>query len=216
MSGFFLARLAESPLDYISWVLIVVFSICVHEYAHARVALRCGDDTAARAGHLTLNPLVQMGPRSLLVLALIGIAWGAVPIDPSRLRRVDRTKVAFAGPAANLILAVVFAGLTVAAIRLMGTGRVEGAPSLLATASRANATLFIFNMLPIPMFDGWSVLEGFFPRLEDFHARLGPQLNWIVLIAIFMTPVFGFVWHFGQSASLLAIALWARLFGLAG
>ena len=61
MNGFFLSRLAESPLDYISWVLIIVFSICVHEYAHARAALRYGDDTAARSGHLTLNPLVQMG-----------------------------------------------------------------------------------------------------------------------------------------------------------
>lgn len=216
MNGFFLSRLAESPWDYVSWVIVIVFSICVHEYAHARTALRYGDDTAARSGHLTLNPLVQMGPQSLLILALIGIAWGATPIDPSRLRRADRAKVAFAGPAANLILAIVFAGLTVAAIRLMGSGRIEGAPSLLATAARANATLFIFNMLPIPMFDGWSVLEGAFPRLEDLRARLGPRLNWIVLIVIFMTPVFDFVWRFGHAASLLAISLWARLFGMTG
>lgn len=216
MNGFFLSRLAESPLDYISWVLIIVFSICVHEYAHARAALRYGDDTAARAGHLTLNPLVQMGLQSLLILALIGIAWGAVPIDPSRMRRADRAKVAFAGPAANLILAIAFAGLAVLAIRVLGASHIEGAPSLLVTAARANATLFIFNMLPIPMFDGWAVLENAFPRLEDFRARLGPQLNWIVLLVIFMTPVFDFVWSFGHTTALLAIALWARLFGLAG
>lgn len=216
MSGFFLSRLAESPLDYISWVLIIVFSICVHEYAHARAALRYGDDTAARAGHLTLNPLVQMGLQSLLILALIGIAWGAVPIDPSRMRRADRAKVAFAGPAANLILAIAFAGLAVLAIRVLGASHIEGAPSLLVTAARANATLFIFNMLPIPMFDGWTVLENAFPRLEDFRARLGPQLNWIVLLVIFMTPVFDFVWSFGHTTALLAITLWARLFGLAG
>ena len=215
MSGFFLSRLAESPWDYVSWVLIIMFSICVHEYSHARMALRCGDDTAARAGHLTLNPLVQMGPQSMIVLALIGIAWGAVPVSPARLSRGERSLVAFAGPAANLLLAVVFAGLAVTGIRILGEAGGMGAPYLLAKAAQANATLFILNMLPIPMFDGWSVLEGAAPALEDVRRRMGPQLGWIVLIVVLVTPVFDFVWAGGNAFAFQIMNLWAHLIGLA-
>ncbi len=213
MSAFFLTRLAESPWDYISWVLIIMFSICVHEYSHARTALRCGDDTAARAGHLTLNPLVQMGLQSMIVLALIGIAWGAVPVSPGRLSRIDRAKVAFAGPASNLILALVFAGLATLAFRFAGPSALDGAPRLLVVAAHANATLFLFNMLPVPMFDGWSVAEGFVPSLEGVRARMGPHLNWIVLLVVFLTPVFDFVWTGGIALGNAAIVLWARLLG---
>ncbi|MBU4459188.1 MAG: site-2 protease family protein [Verrucomicrobia bacterium] len=216
MNGFFLSRLAESPLDYISWVLIIVFSICVHEYAHARAALRYGDDTAARSGHLTLNPLVQMGLQSLLILALIGIAWGAVPIDPSRMRRADRAKVAFAGPAANLLLTIVFSGLALLATRLLGDPEGTGAPYLLARAAQANATLFVLNMLPIPMFDGWSVAESYVPAMENFRLRVGPQLNGILLFVMFLTPLFSFVWLGGDLIAVQAVNLWAHLFGLAG
>lgn len=216
MSGFFLSKLAESPWDYVSWVLIIMFSICVHEYAHARMALRCGDDTAARAGHLTLNPLVQMGPQSMLMLALIGIAWGAVPVSPGNLSRSGRAKVAFAGPASNLLLAIVAAGLAMVAARLLGDAEGRGAPYLLAKAAQANATLFVLNMLPIPMFDGWSVAESHIPAMERFRLRVGPQLNWILLLLMFLTPLFSFVWFGGDLIAVHALRLWAALLGFGG
>lgn len=216
MSGFFLSKLAESPWDYVSWVLIIMFSICVHEYSHARMALRCGDDTAARAGHLTLNPLVQMGPQSMLMLAIIGIAWGAVPVNPGLLSRSGRAKVAFAGPAANLLLAFIAAGLAMIVTRILGDSSGHGAPYLLAKTAQANATLFVLNMLPIPMFDGWSVAESHFPAMEGLRVRLGPQLNWILLILMFLTPLFSFVWLGGERIAVQAIRLWAAILGLAG
>jgi len=216
VSGFFLSRLAESPWDYVSWVLIIMFSICVHEYAHARMALRCGDDTAARAGHLTLNPLVQMGPQSMLVLALIGIAWGAVPVNPVALSRSGRAKVAFAGPAANLLLAIVASGLAVVAARFLGDSEGRGAPYLFAKAAQANATLFVLNMLPIPMFDGWAVAESHIPAMEGFRLRIGPQLNWIILLVMFLTPLFSFVWLGGDLIAVHALRLWATVLGLGG
>jgi Zn-dependent protease len=214
MSAFFLSRLAESPWDYVSWVLIIMFSICVHEYSHARMALRCGDDTAARAGHLTLNPLVQMGPQSMIILALIGIAWGAVPVNPARLGRGQRAKVAFAGPAANLLMSLLFAGLTVAGIRILGETGGRGAPYLLAKTAQANATLFLLNMLPIPMFDGWTILEGAAPALEDVRRRAGPQLSWILLVVVLVSPVLDFVWAGGDALAYQAMRLWAFLIGL--
>ena len=89
-------------------LLVVVFSVCLHEYAHARAALWQGDATAAEQGHLTLNPLKQMGPMSLIMLLIIGIAWGAVPVNPGRMRhRYSDALVSFAGPATNLALFLV-------------------------------------------------------------------------------------------------------------
>ena len=83
----FVEMAKSNPFFYFSWVFIVVFSICVHEYAHAATALQLGDDTAAQSGHLTLNPMVQMGGTSLAALLLVGVAWGAVPVNPPRRSR---------------------------------------------------------------------------------------------------------------------------------
>lgn len=216
MSGLFVNLLLTSPWDYISWVVIIVFSICVHEMAHAWTALRHGDDTAARAGHLTLNPMVQMGLQSMIVLALFGIAWGAAPFNPARLDRAARSRVAFSGPAANLALAVVFSGLTALSLLAFGPDRAAGMTRALATASRANATLFLFNMLPLPMLDGWAVLAGFFPSMDGLRARLGAQVNLIFLLVMFLTPAFSLVWRGGHAVAVTLISLWARLVGLGG
>ena len=94
---------------YIMWVTVVMFSICLHEAAHAYVAMKQGDPTAANHGHLSLNPIKQMGTFSIIMLLLIGIAWGAVPVDPRRMRhKYSEALVSFAGPAANLLLFFAF------------------------------------------------------------------------------------------------------------
>ncbi len=95
----------------VSWAVWVIFSICLHELAHGWVAIKLGDDTPRLAGHMTWNPLVHMGPYSLLMFVVIGIAWGAMPINPSRLRgKYAEAMVALAGPLTNLGLAII--GLT--------------------------------------------------------------------------------------------------------
>ena len=86
MSGLFITRLFEEPYYTFIWLLVIVFSICCHEFAHAWTALHQGDPTAAEQGHLTLNPLKQMGVFSLIMLAIMGIAWGAVTVNPSRMK----------------------------------------------------------------------------------------------------------------------------------
>ncbi|MCK5845103.1 MAG: site-2 protease family protein, partial [Victivallales bacterium] len=86
-------------------LLIIVFSICCHEYMHARTALWQGDDTAARTGHLTLNPLKQMGLISIFMLFMFGIAFGQVPVNPNKMRKPwGEALVSFAGPFANIAL----------------------------------------------------------------------------------------------------------------
>ena len=77
--------------------LAVIPSICLHEYFHAQVAFWCGDDTAAHYGHLTLNPLRQMGWISLVMFFILGIAWGMVPVDRRRLSKGQAALVSFSG-----------------------------------------------------------------------------------------------------------------------
>ena len=75
MSGLFITNLWRDPYFFFGAAFLVVFSICCHEFMHAWVAMKEGDCTAADAGHLTLNPLKQMGWFSLLLFAFLGIAW---------------------------------------------------------------------------------------------------------------------------------------------
>ena len=105
----FIQTMFRDPQMFFSQLLIVVFSICCHEYLHALTAYKLGDPTAAMRGHLTLNPLKQMGFISLLMLFFIGIAWGQVPVDTRNLRgKHAPALVAAAGPVTNLMLSLLF------------------------------------------------------------------------------------------------------------
>jgi len=203
----FIRYIQTNPWFFFSWIFVIILSICVHEFAHAFVALKRGDDTAARQGHLSLNPLVQMGPTSLFMLAIIGVAWGAVPINPARYRtRGDAALVAFAGPAANLLLAVAFGVLALL---------LRGAPVAADTCvlgCQANGVLFVLNMLPVPMLDGWSVFSMFFPALERVTPQQAQTVSLVALMLIFVSPLGDFVW----SAGLALGGVWLRVLGVVG
>ena len=212
--NFFVSNLAQDPFYFLSWVGIVSFSICFHEYAHASMALKRGDDTAAQLGHLTLNPMVQMGPMSIVMLLLIGIAWGAVPINPGRLRtRADAAMVSFAGPAANLLLSLVFGG-AVAALLSLGDPSASLIVRFCAYGCVANGVLFVFNMLPVPMFDGWSIFSLFVPAMRDVDPQKAQNISLIVLAIVFITPAGSLIWGLGTALSSVLMGAWARLFAL--
>ncbi len=153
---------SENPADrffFFCVVIAVVVSIVLHELAHGWMAIRLGDDTPIRLGRMTGNPLVHMGPWSLLALAIAGIAWGQMPIDPSRLRgRYGGTKVALAGPAMNLLLAVVCLTAFAVWVGLGGNatdGTVAGnGQQMLWIGGMINLVLMCFNLMPIPPLDG--------------------------------------------------------------
>ncbi len=191
----FVTRILENPAVYVPWVLLVAFSICIHEFMHAYTAHRLGDDTAAESGHLTLNPLVQMGWISLVMLLLIGIAWGSVPVNPSRLRgRYASAAVSFAGPLSNLVLCALF-GLFAMALR----NTLPDSPLVLimSLGSLVNGALFVLNMIPAPPLDGWSILSDFVPALKNLSPQVLSQMSWFLLLLIFMTNAFSFVWSGG-------------------
>lgn len=185
----FISQLWENPRFFLSWILFVVFSVCLHEFMHSFVALKEGDDTAARLGHLTLNPFRQMGFFSLIMLLLIGICWGRVPVDPRNFRRkYSHLIVSLAGPFTNFGLFIVFTLISGLALRL-GYGsedreRFSFFVTMFLNGAVMNMVLFIFNMLPVPGFDGYSLVENFVPpRFKNTEFFKGASI--IVLMAAF-------------------------------
>ena len=101
--------LLRLPMEVLIILLpILIFSLCFHEFSHGYIAYRLGDHTAARNGRLTLNPLAHLDPIGSLMILFVGFGWAKpVPVNPVNFLnpRVDMIKVAFAGPASNLMLA---------------------------------------------------------------------------------------------------------------
>ena len=178
----FINLLRESPRMFVTILFLVVFSVCCHEFMHAFVALKMGDDTAARCGHLTLNPLKQMGLWSLVMLLFIGIAWGQVPVNRANFRsRAGMVTTTLAGPLTNLALWLIFIALCLI------TGLNSDNPfavSMLAYGAMLNFVLFVFNLLPIPGLDGFNILIEFFPGLfrRDSEVIKGAYLLMVVLL----------------------------------
>ncbi len=188
----FIQLLLQAPEFYIAWVVLMMFSICIHEFSHSWIAHREGDSTAADGGYLTLNPLRVMGLQSLLCLALFGVAWGAVPVNPRRLRGPhSHALVAFAGPAANLLLALGFAGVVHAAVAI----NLAPVVMLAKIGVSANLFLLIFNLLPIPMLDGWPVYTYFITPLRDIPEAKARQFGMIVLLIVLLSGLFRYVWQ---------------------
>ena len=160
--------LFTDPRFFASSVLVVVFSICLHEFLHAWAALKMGDPTAADRGHLTMNPFRQMGVVSLVMLLFIGVAWGAVPVDPRNLNsRKKRIIVAAAGVAGNLFL--VFAFSLLAVIVMSRLPEHDFAIRMLIYGAVINMVLFFINIIPVPGFDGFNIVREF------IHIRIDSQ-----------------------------------------
>ncbi len=186
-------------LDLLAGVKILIpliLSLTVHEYAHAWTAWRLGDDTASRAGRLTLNPLVHIDPIGTVLLPLLMIPFGwakPVPINPARFRPSIRMSTgvmitAAAGPLANVVLAVLctvgFGLLIRFSPQLVSSG--SGIRELLLITVQLNVALAVFNMIPVPPLDGSRVVDGLMPlklrpAWEGF-ARFAPFL----LLAVFI------------------------------
>ena len=199
----FLSLFQSNPSLYITCVLTVMFSICFHEFAHAYVALKQGDSTAAERGHLTLNPMIQMGTFSIVLLLLIGISWGSVPVNPHRMRRhYSHALVSFAGPAANLILFLIFC------ILLATFNNADNSPliQICSVGAILNIVLFLFNMLPVPMLDGWTVFVYLIPRLNKVSEEVKNGLVFVIFILFFTTDLFHWFYRIGRHLSAVVVS----------
>lgn len=201
----FIELLSRNPDLYLSWVTMVAFSICVHELAHAWAASSQGDSTAAREGYVTLNPLKLMGGRSLIMLAVLGFAYGQVPVNPRAMRRQwSHAFVACAGPGANVVLAFAFAALT-ALVRGIGTDIGQPLTLLLTTGVRANCFLVLFNMLPIPMLDGWQLYAWLFPRLTRIRQEHLGAWSLGIIVLVFVSPLGTILWNAADRLAVMVL-----------
>jgi Zn-dependent protease len=191
----------EKVRQILIYVFVLVVSVAFHEFGHAIMADRLGDDTPRRQGRVTLNPLAHADPIGTLLLPLIsagmgvgGFGWGRpVQWNPARINRkhkmsTARILVAIAGPMMNIVLAVVVTAVH-AILQAKGVvpkyGRVAG---ILDFAVYTNFILFFFNLIPAPPLDGGHVAEGLTPykhraAFENF-ARFGP----FILMAVVLIP----------------------------
>ena len=175
--------------DIAVWLIPLVIAIVFHEVAHGWVARAFGDSTAERLGRLTLNPVRHVDPVGTVVLPMmLAIAhapvfgWAKpVPVVAAKLRnpRRDMMLVALAGPATNLILALL-AALTLGAVFGLGGGQppAEGVAGFvvanLFNFLMINIFLAVFNLIPLPPFDGGHVVEGLLPApVARQYAKLG-------------------------------------------
>jgi len=181
------------------WLLPIITAITLHEAAHGWAADRLGDDTARRAGRVSLNPVRHVDPVGtvllpgvLLMFAPIVFGWAKpVPVQPGRLRhpRRDMALVAAAGPALNFILALACAWLLVVPALLGGDSGLWLQQNLL-NALLINLVLGVFNLFPIPPLDGGRIAVGVLPPgLARRWAGLERYGLLILLALLFVVPL---------------------------
>lgn len=187
-------------MEYLFFIAILIFSIVIHEFAHGTVANSLGDPTAKYAGRLTLNPIKHLDPIGSIILPIFlifttgkGIGWAKpVPINPNNFRdqKYGSFKVALAGPASNLVVALVFGAI----LRILLSFEFIS-PNLYFIFSfivSVNILLTIFNLIPIPPLDGSYILFTFLPhsmqKTKIFLSQFGPLF--LIFFIFFFSPFF--------------------------
>ncbi len=182
-----LDTLFRDPVFFIVFIILLLVSVAVHEFAHAFTADRLGDPTARALGRVSLNPLVHIDPIGLLFILFWGFGWGKpVPYDPFNLRNParDSAVIAFAGPLSSFLLALTASFL----LTLLGQGGLVG--NVLTFMVLLNVTLGIFNLFPVYPLDGFQVVAGILPE-DQRDEWLSLRRYGILILLILLLPIAG-------------------------
>ncbi len=202
-------------MNFIQQFAILLFpvlsALTIHEFSHGLIAHRLGDDTAYRAGRLTLNPLKHLDPIGTLMLFIVHIGWAKpVPINPYNFKdmKKDTALVSLAGPAANFITAAVFSII----FRLISPNMLTGSPNIFIMiifyTIFINLALGFFNLIPFPPLDGSKILGAFlsdeaYYKFQQFERKgmfiflgiiiVSRLLNLNIIGNIILPPIYFFV-----------------------
>lgn len=210
-----ISLLFNNPLSFLFFLLGLLVAVTIHEFAHAWMADKLGDPTPRLNDRLTPNPLAHLDPIGTVLPILlmfsrspIVFGWGKpVPIDPYNFQnpRRDTASVALAGPASNLILAIILSLI----LKIPLITHYSLLITLFVPIITLNVSLAIFNLLPIPPLDGAKILLGFLPKtwgvkLEESLSQYG-----VFLLIILIFPFFG-------GVSLAVKLIWPIIEGILG
>ena len=173
----------------IAGIIALLVGLTFHEFSHALLADQLGDRRPRAMGRLTLNPIPHIDPIGALMLVVAGFGWAKpVMVNPAALRggRQGMAIVAFAGPVANLVVAVAFAVV----FRLLDLAGIESGfvPRLVELIVLLNVLLAIFNLVPIPPLDGYNVLLAFLPPRQAMVVRQYAPYGVILLLLLVLLP----------------------------
>lgn len=174
-------------MDFIINALAFIIALTIHEFSHAYVADKLGDPTPRSYGRLTLNPLAHLDPLGTLAIIFIGFGWAKpVPFDPYNLRnpKQDSLLISLAGPASNLILAIILS-LVIKIIPPTIIG------DILLYIMMGNIGIAIFNIIPVFPLDGEKILTGLLPdSLATEFQNIMRQYGTIILV-LMLLPIAG-------------------------
>ncbi|EKN64896.1 Zn-dependent protease [Neobacillus bataviensis LMG 21833] len=180
------------PLRMIPYVAItLIFAFTFHEFAHAYVAYKFGDDTAKKQGRLTLNPIKHLDPFGTILILIAGFGWARpVPVNRFLFKkpRLAGILVSVAGPLSNLVLSVI--GFSVAyGLTRFGVTASDNFYDFLEIFIQLNIVLFIFNLLPLPPLDGYRIVEDLAPNRLRAKMTQFEQYGTLIFLIIVITPL---------------------------
>lgn len=200
----------------------LLFSLCIHEYAHGLVAKWKGDNTADYQGRLNLNPMSHADPIGTFLLPLSMlyfngpiIGWGKpVPVDERNMKnpRVDMFWVAFAGPISNLLMGIVGAIIVAVTVVYFPQKTYSNATQTFFFAFiRINLLLAVFNLLPVHPLDGGKVLARFLPQSVNDKLEANQQVSGMILMMLMFTGMLSFLFQPIGAISVFLVAIFQSL-----
>lgn len=202
---------AEIIVTVFTFLVIMLVAFPLHECAHGWMAMLLGDKTAEESGRLTLNPIAHIDPMGALAMLLFGIGWAKpVPVNPARCNKVKpkaaMALTAMAGPLSNLLLAfiveIIYKVVLYSNAEILLTGKESMYLYLVIALNQIiylNIYLAIFNLLPVPPFDGSRLFLAFLPTKLYFKVMRYERVIMIVIMVLLFLGVFSIPLRFLTS-----------------
>ncbi len=181
-----ISSLINNPLVFIFWVASFVIAITIHEFSHAFAADKLGDPTPKLQGRLTLNPLAHLDPLGSIMIVIANFGWGKpVQFDPYNLKnpRRDAAVISFAGPASNIVLALLLSLI----LRFIPSLTIA---QFLIPVISLNVMLAVFNLIPIHPLDGFKIVGGLLPDAQAKEWYTLERYGFFLLVLLIL-PIFG-------------------------